>query len=191
MQEFAKRATRVGEKETDRGCQQQVTPDGYSWTACNYRPTREYFVPVLARSREMVVALCDQHAPEKLDMLEDLVEEDHSPIPQVREDDKPPFFSAAIYHVTQHYGGPEEGGWWYFAGDPDAPAVEPRLIIKAKLFLTAEEAMEYVKSDLTPVCEKRNEGLPPLTSVISRGRFEPRVVRGFPTPFPEETPHYE
>lgn len=104
-------------------------------------------------------------------------------------DTRPQFFSAAIYTEDRYYGGPEEGGWWYNAGEPVLRDAE--LAILARFFNTQEEAYAYGQKVLTPVCEKRNEGRRPISSMASNGQYTWHVLRGLPAEYPEERPHYE
>lgn len=104
-------------------------------------------------------------------------------------DTRPQFYSAAIYFVDQNFGGPEEGGWWYTAGEPVLREAE--MAILARNFRTAGEAYGYAQRVLQPICDKRNKGRRPISSVASEGEYTPHVTRGLPVAFPEFRPHYE
>lgn len=104
-------------------------------------------------------------------------------------DTRPQFHSAAIYFEDRYYGGPEEGGWWYDAGEPVLRDTE--LAIRTRFFATAKEAYEYASRVLQPICDKRNKGRRPTSSMASEGAYAPHVTRGLPAPFPEHRPHYE
>ncbi|HET7713895.1 MAG TPA: hypothetical protein VFK94_06670 [Patescibacteria group bacterium] len=67
MIEMASRATKISKEQTDRGCQAQLFTHGVEvWTqeACNDRPSRIFYVPVLAGQRVLEIALCAKHNPE-------------------------------------------------------------------------------------------------------------------------------
>ena len=93
-----------------------------------------------------------------------------------RENPKVRFVNA--YRVRRCYGGPEEGGWWYDAGE--LLLCEPH---------TAEEA-EARAAELR-AGEFSNEGLRPLSSVLSTGRFDVRVDARPGADWPDARPRYE
>lgn len=103
-------------------------------------------------------------------------------------DTRPQFYSAAIYHTELCNGGPEEGGWWYDSGEPSETLEH---VVLTRMFGNQDEAWDYAREILVPVCGQENQGLYPKSSVLSGGVFEARVQRGYPAAFPQERPHYE
>lgn len=126
-------------------------------------------------------AFLAEHTMQVADSPEDVSEEE-------MEEQEPKFYSAAIYFVDRYYGGPEEGGWWYNSGEP---IERPEVACLSRVFKTREEAWEYTKEFLNPVCEARNKGKRPISSMASEGEWQGRVEAGWPAEFPKERPHYE
>lgn len=104
-------------------------------------------------------------------------------------DTRPQFYSSAIYFTDRNFGGPEEGGWWYDAGEPVTR--DAALAIKTRFFVTAGEAYGYAQRVLQPICDKKNKGRRPISSMASEGAYAPHVTRGYPSAFPQHRPHYE
>lgn len=101
-----------------------------------------------------------------------------------------PIHVVALYHVDRAFGGREEGGWWYDYGYPIPIAESVRLGVEPGIFTTMEEAMHY-RDRLEAVVDGLNDGRPPISSVISEGRYALYITDDYPKPFPETTPRYE
>lgn len=88
------------------------------------------------------------------------------------------------YFINRAYGGPEEGGWWYDVGE----FVEP-----AAMFTDEDEALVFCRglNRALDAAGGENEGLPPLHSVTSTGRWSYMVEDRPGEDFPTYTPHYE
>lgn len=96
------------------------------------------------------------------------------------------FVSVAVFLVDRAFGGPEEGGWWYDCGEP---ANEPELIIKTRYFLDKKDAKPY-RDELQNELAALNAGRPPISSVLSEGRYEAMLCNGHPKAWPERRPAY-
>lgn len=105
-------------------------------------------------------------------------------------DEPSPIHVVALYHVDRAFGGREEGGWWYDYGYPIPIAESVRLGVEPGIFTTLEEAMHY-RDRLEPLIDLLNDGRPPISSVISEGRYALYITDDYPKPFPDSTPRYE
>lgn len=81
----------------------------------------------------------------------------------------------AIYHVDLVYGGPEEGGWYFEAGS---------LTDLTEVLLETEKNREKLQA----ICDERNEGRRPLSSVLSEGRYS--VCNYVGDYYPKERSYY-
>ena len=99
--------------------------------------------------------------------------------------DTPEIYSVAVSHVTRRYGGPEEGGWWYDHHVPILHGADATLI---RVFTDYEAAITYA-NEVYKTIEARNEGLPPLYSVLSDGLYVAHIFEGLPCETPR--PYYE
>jgi hypothetical protein len=84
-----------------------------------------------------------------------------------------------VYLEHQAYGGPEEGGWWYVAGE----------LCLCEPWPSAETA-ETRAGELRAGCFS-NDGLPPLSSVRSGGRYRVVVSLEPGASYPVSRPRYE
>jgi hypothetical protein len=70
-----------------------------------------------------------------------------------------------VYHLDRYYKGPEEGGIWR---DEEWPVEWHRVSRKAANQLLRQKQQE---------CDENNEGTPPISSVLSQGKYRVRVER--------------
>jgi hypothetical protein len=92
-------------------------------------------------------------------------------------------YTVSIYLIDLAYGGPEEGGWFYRCGEPQATE-------HTRAFKTRKAAVAY-RERLAPALAALNEGLPPISSVNSQGRYDAIIDEdALPAPFPAERPFY-
>ena len=84
-----------------------------------------------------------------------------------------------VYLVRRLYGGPEEGGWYYDHYKPVKSM--PTLAKKAKRL--ARKVGDF--------CERVNDELPRISSVLSRGVYSVRTEDCLPKEDPTHPPHYE
>ena len=97
-----------------------------------------------------------------------------------------PFFMVSVYLVDRAYGGPEEGGWYYDTGEPVAEEGLPLPVVCS----TRVEAAERVRIMQAELDRTVNEGRPSTGSVLSVGRYEAHISRGYPKAYPSERPYY-
>ena len=103
-------------------------------------------------------------------------------------------YSVAIYYVDRCFGGPEEGGWFYTSGVPicrPVTGIEPLDIIRTFANSDYETAHAHAARVQALLDAGVNAGRPPITSVLSRGRYRAEVMAGLPRYFPRERPRYE
>ena len=80
--------------------------------------------------------------------------------------------AVTLCFVTREYGGPEEGGWRWDRCQPIRVWIGPR------------RRAERLQRRLERLCDRLNQGRPPLHSVLSDGCYEvlPGEVEPTPTP---------
>jgi len=109
------------------------------------------------------------------------------------DDASPRLFWVAIYLVQLEWGGPEEGGWWFEeASLVTAPDIYADLGAMPACRLSEAEA-EIVAIEMRPGLAALNEGRPALSSTLSRGLYDVRIVRAntLPPCIPDCPPRYE
>ena len=102
-------------------------------------------------------------------------------------------FWVAVYLVQLEWGGPEEGGWWFEeAGLVTAPDIYVELGVLPACRLLEADA-EAVAAEMRTGLPALNEGRPPLSSTLSCGLYDVRVVRAntLPPCIPDCPPRYE
>ena len=107
--------------------------------------------------------------------------------------DSPTLFWIAAYLVQLEWGGHEEGGWWFEeASLVTAPDIYAELGTMPACRLSEAEA-ETVAAEMRTGLPALNEGRPPLSSTLSRGLYDVRVVRAntLPPCIPDCPPRYE
>jgi len=105
----------------------------------------------------------------------------------------PTLFWVAVYLVQLEWGGHEEGGWWFEeASLVTAPDIYADLGVVPACRLSEAEA-ENVATEMRPGLAALNEGRPALSSTLSRGLYDVRVVRAntLPPCIPDCPPRYE
>ena len=105
----------------------------------------------------------------------------------------PMLFWIAVYLVQLEWGGPEEGGWWFEeAGLVMAPDIYADLGVMPACRLSEAEA-DTIAAEMRTGLAALNEGRPALSSILSRGLYDVRVVRAntLPPCIPESPPRYE
>ena len=91
------------------------------------------------------------------------------------------------------WGGPEEGGWWFEeAGLVTAPDIYADLGVMPACRLSEAEA-DAVAAEMRTGLAALNEGRPALSSTLSHGLYDVRVVRAdtLPPCIPDSPPRYE
>ena len=107
--------------------------------------------------------------------------------------DTPTLFWVAVYLVQLEWDGPEEGGWWFEeASLVTAPDIYAELGAMPACRLSEAEA-ETVAAEMRTGLPALNEGRPPLSSTLSYGLYDVRVVRAntLPPCIPGNPPRYE
>jgi hypothetical protein len=105
----------------------------------------------------------------------------------------PRLFWVAVYLVQLEWGGHEEGGWWFEeASLVTAPDIYADLGVMPACRLSEAEA-EIVATEMRPGLAALNEGRPALSSTLSRGLYDVRIVRAntLPPCIPDCPPRYE
>lgn len=97
----------------------------------------------------------------------------------------PQLYTVCPVLVSRRYGGPEEGGWYW---DHSLPLFTGHWALNVRVFTDYQEAVDY-SNKLYEAIAYRNEGLPPIHSVRSTGRYNVEIFEGFPQE--TSTPHYE
>jgi hypothetical protein len=93
-------------------------------------------------------------------------------------------FTVAVLLEDRSYGGAEEGGWFYDHGCP-VNLSEPR----QRRFKTWGKAQGYLNR-IAPVIDRLNRDRPPVSSVLSEGRYRAYIFSGKPRGYPDHRPHY-
>lgn len=99
-----------------------------------------------------------------------------------------------IYLSDQAYGGPEEGGWYFDCGMlvTEASFFIGREGMTPRSFTNMEDAYQFANECQHFLDTNDNVGRHPISSVLSEGCYEARVMEGkLPLIFPERKPHYE
>ena len=105
----------------------------------------------------------------------------------------PTLFWVAVYLIQLEWGGPEEGGWWFEeASLVTAPDIYAELGAMPACRLSEAEA-EIAAAEMRPGLAALNEDRPALSSTLSRGLYDVRVVRAntLPPCIPDCPPRYE
>ena len=106
---------------------------------------------------------------------------------------EPTLFWIAVYLVQLEWGGPEEGGWWFEeAGLVTAPDIYADLGVMPACRLSEAEA-DAIPAEMRTGLAALNEGRPALSSTLSHGLYDVRVVRAdtLPPCIPDCPPRYE
>lgn len=101
------------------------------------------------------------------------------------------FYAIAIVREWMCYGGPEEGGWWYDAGEPVTEGDAPTF---TRIFTDMDEAFAYCRNLNETVVDNMNKETfdHEYSSVLGGERFSAHFYEDeYPTPYPDERPHYE
>lgn len=133
---------------------------------------------------------------EKAELMEDFdnniveIERLHAEIYRLQS--LPRFWTVAVYLVDRAYGGPEEGGWYYDCGERQDTIDGVDHTVLLQVAFDEETAYRYAEMAQEKLDQTVNVGRPPISSVLSDGRYHAEVHRGYPPKhYPEETPHYE